>query len=514
VALSHQPDRQSWTGHERIAAAVVLVAALASLSATVLPAYNAERDGSIYIGVARSMLAGEGCSYLGQAFTLRPSGFAAMIAPVLAVFGTDFQVLNLYVSLFGVLALALLFLYQRERLGGGLALLCCVVLWLNPGYQRLCNMVLSDVPGLALLMLCLLAERRATTSFSWRREVCLGALIGLSAYVRSILVLLVPAIVLARLLNRSRTDGPGQDWIGFIKRNVLVFSLVAVAFQIPGSVRNRLSAPDPPADQFSLYSYSSAMWHTDASDPGSPRIDTGQVLDRIPARLRQTAEAIGSRMTSQVQGTQPPTYSLDPVHAGVFLSLLACLLALLIRYRSAAEFFCIASVGVISVYFGFDGRLLLPVYALLLCGSAELLRDISGKWLGPARGQLLVSVLLLGLIGVDFEPRAGWREIEASHAKLAQVADDLAPLLTDDTVLATLKGHDYMVQLDRPVVSLRFVLDKAREISPIEATIDKYGVNTVFLSRRHAAGSIGDYLKGLYGPGKEAGSITVWRVRG
>ncbi|MFT5052146.1 MAG: hypothetical protein ACI8QZ_003578 [Chlamydiales bacterium] len=513
MALSHRSGSQTWTRAERIAALLVLVAALASLSVTVLPTYNAERDGSIYIGVARSLLAGDGCSYLGQPFTLRPSGFAVLIAPVLAVFGTDYQVLNLYVSLFGILALALLFLYQRERLGGGLALLCCVALWLNPGYQRLCNIALSDVPGLALLMLCLLIERRATARFSWRAEIALGICIGLSAYVRSILILLVPAIVVARVFSHVMSSPRRAGWKLLVARQLLVFSIAAVAVQVPGSIRNRVSAPDPPADQFSLHSYSAAMWHTDASDPRSPRQSTARILERAPIRLRQTAEVLGSRMTSRVQGTKAPTHGLDPVHAGVSLSLFLCLVLLLVRYRSAVEVFTCASVGVITLYFGFGGRLLLPVFALLLCGAVEMLRDLFGGLVGPRRGQILVGALVLTLISLDFDPHAGWEEIEASHAKLAQVAEDLSPVLTDDSVLATLRGHDYMVELDRPVVSLRFVLDRPTDISPIERIIDKYGVNTVFLVGAQATGAVGSYLDDLYGPGNVAGSVTVWRVR-
>jgi hypothetical protein len=90
----------------------LVAAALGSLVFLVHPWYEATRetaDASIYLLCAKSLLAGEGYSVLGQPFTVRPPGFSVLLVPVLAWRGLDFLALNLYVSLFGVAAVACLF---------------------------------------------------------------------------------------------------------------------------------------------------------------------------------------------------------------------------------------------------------------------------------------------------------------------------------------------------------------------------------------------------------------------
>ena len=128
------------------------------------------------------------------AFRAHPPGFPLLIAPLIGILGTNFYALNLTVSLFGAAGAALLAIIWRPRLGWTLAVLTATVLWTSPGYQRLCNQVMSDVPGTTLLLLCLLLERWSSQSGSRWRELVLGLCIGLSAYVRAVTLVLVPAI--------------------------------------------------------------------------------------------------------------------------------------------------------------------------------------------------------------------------------------------------------------------------------------------------------------------------------
>ena len=163
-------------------------------------------DACMYILLARNLLSGEGYSLLGEPFALRPPGFAALLAPLIAVWGTNLAVLNLFVNLFGVACVALLFALVRRRVGSRLALAVSLLLWINPGFRTFCNQVMSDVPGLALALGCLLLERR------WRSRapahaLVLGLCIGLSALVRTMNLLLLPAILLAAAVLR-RGDGP------------------------------------------------------------------------------------------------------------------------------------------------------------------------------------------------------------------------------------------------------------------------------------------------------------------
>ena len=87
-----------------------------------------------------------------------------------------------------------------------------VALYVNPGFRTLCNQVMSDVPGTALGLLCLVLERRVATSRSLAAPFGLGVLVGLSSLVRTVNVLIVPAVFVARLFHGqgARRRQPGR----------------------------------------------------------------------------------------------------------------------------------------------------------------------------------------------------------------------------------------------------------------------------------------------------------------
>src|SRR5262245_34661997 len=255
------PSRARW-----LSGTLVGLVVFGSLFWLVHPWYDATNDGSMYIATARAILAGEGYSYLGTPFLIRPPGFSYLIAPLLALFGTSFLALNLAVSLSGALGVLLFLGFLRERLGLLLASLVALAVWFNPGYQRFSNQVMSDVPGWTLLVLCFLLERRERGRGPWG-AVRLGLAVGLSTYVRSGNLLFLPAVAAARLCAFSwkRRDA----WRSWALESAALF-LAGFLVLAPWSVRNRLVAPEPPADQTLLYDYSTGMFHEDMGDPRSP----------------------------------------------------------------------------------------------------------------------------------------------------------------------------------------------------------------------------------------------------
>ena len=68
-------------------------------------------DAAMYVACARSILAGEGYSYLEAPFTIRPPGTSWLAAAVMLWRGEDWLALNVVTSLFGVLGVALLHLH-------------------------------------------------------------------------------------------------------------------------------------------------------------------------------------------------------------------------------------------------------------------------------------------------------------------------------------------------------------------------------------------------------------------
>jgi 4-amino-4-deoxy-L-arabinose transferase-like glycosyltransferase len=458
----------------------------------------------MYILTARSLAAGQGYSMLGEPFTIRPPGFSLLIAPLLAWGGTDFHALNLLVSAFGVAGVLLFFAYARARIGDLLAFLLAAAIWLNPGYQRLCNQTLSDVPGFALLFALLWMERWVTRRpVAWRALV-LGAALGLAAYVRTGLLLLVPAMALAWLLTRR--SGPQR--LRTTALAILCLGAGAVAVQVPWSLRNRAVDQGAAVDQTLLHSYSTAMWHADMGDPASPRLPLSAVLGRVQQRGPSFLGVLGSRMGERARGAGSFTTAAVLLAAGA---------ALLAWRRSSAELFAFANVAVILVYFGFASRLVLPVYALLLLSAVELLGwgFLRGLLrLAPGPSTVLVALAILGWIAFDWNPRQGWDDVAREHRVYQDITGRFARELRAEDRPAAVRGWHYSVYLERPVFSLEFVVERAGTAQAAEALIDRRGIDTVLLSPGNPVdGPYFDYFEGRYGSIAKDPLARVYRVR-
>lgn len=506
---------------ERCALALMVLGMLASLPWLVHPWYDPTNDGGMYLLTARSLLAGEGYAMLGIPFTIRPPGFSVLIAPLLAWRGTDFGALNTFVSLWGVAGCVAFYLWARMRLGWPLAWLLALYLWTNPGYQLLCNQPMSDVPGMALLLACLLFERRCARRPSWKRDLALGLFVSVTAYVRTINVLLVPAILGVRLLRRS-TGTPeerAETWRSLLLR-AGALGLGVLLVQLPWSLRNEAVVVEPPADQTLLYSYSTAFWNEDMGDPSSRRLSLREVLGRMPHRGAQALGVLGNRMTERSGGGTG-----DEPMALFFLGSLAIVL---VKRRESPELFALGSTFLVSVYFGFAPRLMLPILVVALVAAAEVVRDV-GRFLAGLRcagevagraGQVAASAGVLLLLATDARPRKDWDRIEAQHKSLTEICRRFAGRLEEDDVLASHRGWTYAVFLERPIYSLEFVvqrhLDQERmqlDTGPLEALIDEYGIDTVVLSPiRSPDREIVPYFEHAYGSDPDA-LARVYRVR-
>ena len=144
------------TNSEKRALAVALLLLLASLAAFIHPWYLRNADAAMYIATARSLVEGDGYRYLGEPFWVRPPGFSLLLASLATLRGGgDFLWMNSLVAVTGALGTIALFALARARLGWPLALATAAAVWLNPGYQRLCTSILSDVPGCAAALACL-----------------------------------------------------------------------------------------------------------------------------------------------------------------------------------------------------------------------------------------------------------------------------------------------------------------------------------------------------------------------
>jgi 4-amino-4-deoxy-L-arabinose transferase-like glycosyltransferase len=499
----------------RLALALLAALLLASLPFLVHPWYVPSGDASLYVATAKALAAGEGYRYLGEPFVVRPPGFSALLAPVIAARGVDFQALNLLVASSGVAAALCLFALARERLGAGLAALVAAALWLNPGFRALSNELLSDVPGLAALLGCLLLERFASRRPGAAREVLLGVAIGAAAYLRAALLLLAPAVALARLARRPRPAGDLGGWLRHLALGCALPVACAGLVVLPWWLRSAALEPRAAVDQTRLHSYGVAMWREDPADPESPRRSLAELAERAPLRALQIADALGSRLQSDTRGDRLPRAATLPGRALVAAILLAASLRLFMRRREAAELTVWITLATLLVYFGFGQRLVLPVYALALPAAAEAARDWVARRAGARAATLATGALLVALALFDLDPRRGWAEAERTHRDFVALAGAIAERVPAEATLASALGFNYAVYLDRPVLSLYPAIAGAPDPrAAAAAVIERRGVDRVVLwPAVPRERELIPYFEERLGPGEPVGPALLWDLR-
>ena len=412
----------------------LLLGTLASLTFTVRDFWDARPDAARYLLAARSLADGQGYAVMGEPFRLRPPGFSALLAPIVAWRGFDFPLLNALTSLTGVAAVALLYVLLRPRTGAWVAFGVALVAWLNPQLQALCNQVMSDVPALALALLALvLARRIEERPWSLAREAVLISTLVVGAYVRTANVLLVPAIVLDRACRHGLADARRR-----LVLPVAAFALLWLPWLLTPSYTSQYDSPD-------LHSYSTAFLRADPNDPDAPALGTEKWEERIADNVSAYASLFATGMVSR-----------RPSHVAPFVAGfgVAALLFVLVRRREAPEWYVLATCAVIAGYYVAQARLLLPVYVIAIGALAEALlwivaRAASLRTATACTAALLLVVALAQRAG---DPRPNAR---AEHESLVAATDVVRANTPPDVAIAGDMGAVYALLLDRPVYSLR-----------------------------------------------------------
>lgn len=456
----------------RAGAVVILLLGIAALPFTTHPWYHPTADGSMYLVTARSMLDGQGYALNGELFRVRPPGFSALLVPLLAA-DAGFRAINLLVGFSAVLMAAAFYEVQRPRIGPVLAAMAAVFVWLLPKVRILANQVMSDVPGVALLLVALLVERRVSRRPSVAGEIVLGICLGLSAYVRAVVVFLLPALLLSRVLDRFLGGERHGGWMRFTARRLLPVTATVVVLQLPWTYTTRVGPDARPSDQAGLFSYSTGMRHRDGGDPWSPeRPLLRSVKHRLPDRISKLTGAAGSGML--------PAES-TPRHATIALALLLSSLWVLAKRRSPADFYVFLSIGLLTVYFGYQPRLLLPVYVIAFPALLETVRDAVGRLLPGRAGTIAAAAVVVAWGAVTVKsPRAGWDPIRKAHERRQAVAAAISERIAPDATVGAFLGWNASVYLERPVITLRFHLARVGDIArATEEMIARYGIDVV-----------------------------------
>lgn len=370
-----------------LAAAYALYAALA-LFFGLRSDWRPEWDSALYRLLAESLAAGDGYVYLERPFFLRPPGLSWALSLLPATARHDDRLLNLLIALAALAAVALTFFLLRGLHGLAVAAASAGLLATSPLFLAHWNWVVADLPFVALLLSAFLLYERAGRSPDRFWLWCsVGAVaLGAATYLRSAGVVALPALL---LLGR---EGGGRLPRWRAAAPILLAALLVLPWW--AQARRAAAAAPPPNEQLYLWTYSTALWHLDPGDPDSPFVGASDLLARALDNGRQLLEAVAGATFGSGRA---------PAAALVALLLVTGAVVSWRAGRSPLDGFSLLYLGVLLVYFTFDGRLLLPLLpalcSWLVLGIEAVVLRVAGSF-GRAPRRLRIVALATVVVAI------------------------------------------------------------------------------------------------------------------
>ncbi|MFN7950778.1 MAG: hypothetical protein U0610_03550 [bacterium] len=455
-------------GRRRLASALapllgLLLVCSVHLVVSAQPEWSPRPDAARYLATARSLARGEGYTYLGQPFTLRPPGFSVLLAPMTAFVGLDFRALEIFTGATALVAAAALFLLFRARLGTPLAGALTLWFWFHPERIRLCREIMADVPGFAALAIALLAIEARDRKPSRGRDVAVGVLVAVAAYLRTAHLALLPALALGALraapdAGAVRECGDSSDSRAALRRRVAgVVASVAVAAALYGpwlvySARVGSTA-EPGGIDFD--SYWQSMSRADPIDTRSGSLGVSGWITRVGENATLYAALVGSDLGST---------ELSGASLAISAALVAAWLARLAKRRSVLDWVVGIELAELLLYFARQSRLLLPAHVLLVAVALEAVRDLVARVLPLRLGEALLAATLVCVTVGERGPDPAELGKRIAYYDLVRMARYLRTETSARQVVAGDHGAIYGLLADRPVLSLRAMLRRRPEM--------------------------------------------------
>jgi len=231
---------------------------------------------------------------------------------------------------------------------------------------------------------------------------------------------------------------------------------------VPWSLRNAAAEVPVPPQHVYLHSYSAAMWHTEAEDPGSPLITVPEFLARVPERLSELLPALGGRL----QDSEPGSRNL-----WLGIALFGLWAGALVRRRGTVEFLGGGVVLMLSIYFAFKTRLALPAYLLLLPAALDTTQWLIAKASGEKWARVLVTAALVVGTCAWYKPLGQWPLLREQHEQYLEVARVVDRRFPGGEPIAAPHGWHYGVYLERRVYSMRIIATRMDEREALQQVL-------------------------------------------
>ncbi|MGE0567650.1 MAG: hypothetical protein AB7O73_06850 [Bacteroidia bacterium] len=126
-----------------------------------------------------------------------PTGFPLLLAPIIKFYGVNFKALNIYLSVFWLLACFVGFLILKQNFSFLTSLGICLFIAYNPMMLQFKTEILSDLPFTCFSLLCLWLINNKTKMLHY---LLVGILIGFSIHIRTIGWVLLIVFIISEIM--------------------------------------------------------------------------------------------------------------------------------------------------------------------------------------------------------------------------------------------------------------------------------------------------------------------------
>jgi len=379
--------------------------------------WQPEWDGSVYLLLARSMAAGDGYLYQGEAFYLRPPGLSWLLSFMVDDGAIDSHRVNQLLMFFAATSVLAIYLATRDLHGRYCALAVALLSGTSLLFSQLFNSVFAEFPFVTLALLAIAALERSVRAKDrwWAWAIVGGLALATAILMRTVGVLLLPGVVLVPLV---RCRGRAR-WRGILPA-VLICMVTLPWWQHSRAVAAKVEVP---VEQDLLYNYSTALFRVDPGDPTSDRVDLDGWIERVSSN--------GANLMRDLTEATLHVDAGPMLQLGLILALaLGVVCAVRRRGLTLLEWLGIVYVPLIATYFVYDKRLVMPLVPLSYLYLASAIGCLATGALAAERARRLGAVLVLGMLIVNVVALS--RELEG-RTHVGDVNEQIAQGVLDHT---------------------------------------------------------------------------------
>lgn len=323
-------------------------------------------SGAYYIEIARSMVAGQGYTYLGYPPLKYPLGFPLLLSPIVWLWGNNFLIMNLLIVLCALGSIWATYWLFSQCFSKNYAILITTLTAISYLMLERSTFVMSGIPYMLSSLLALtLIDRFLSSDNLFKYGILAGLLIVISAFLRTIGISILFGLLLHLFLVKN---------VRFRAKKAVLILLLVIIPLTAWNVRNQtvevdLKDPIWQLEEFIPYhqEFMRSEWDEPLSEQINPRIMFFRVVKNISYFGGQAAGLILGKRIDIVMG------QLHSVPISVLL--LLGVIALVIVAGFGLSFFSrkylfdcyvLCYFGILFLFLAREPRYLVPVFPFII----------------------------------------------------------------------------------------------------------------------------------------------------